>query len=128
MLVYMPIISTIDTAQRRVITECQGVLTLQDFIYYHQSVWILPEVFGFDEIFDASHCDASQLNYSDLLNLVANAIQLSNVLPQSKSAVIITPDEQPLYDFYLTARQSFSNNAPQIGAFYNRKDALAWLS
>ena len=124
----MPIISTIDTAQRRVIAECQGVLTLQDFIYYHQSVWIRPEVFGFDEIFDASDCDASQINYSDLLNLVASAIKLSNVLPQAKSAVIITPNEQPLYDFYLTARQSFSNNTPQISAFYNRKDALAWLS
>lgn len=124
----MPIDSSIDQDRRLIIAKCSGLLTLQDFIDYHRSVWCLPEVFGFNELFDARNADTSQLSYSDLLNLVASAIQLHNVLPQSKSAVLIQNDAQrQLYEFYLTARENFSNNSPQIAAFNNRDAALTWL-
>ncbi len=125
----MAINCTLDHNARRVNTACTEQVTLQDFFRYQTDVWSNPAITGYDELFDARFGDFSSMSYGDFLEVAKRAAHLPTLTADARLAVVVTGDLQDyLSKFYLSAKQTVSNNSRQINIFKTLQEAETWLS
>jgi len=124
----MPITSTPDHKTRIVNTICSGNITLHDIEHYQYTVWLEPSIYGYNELFDLTASDFSQVSFSDLITVAQNASKLYMLDPNSRFAFLTaTPHHQELAKFYITARSMTDSPSRDLKQFTSHDEALAWL-
>lgn len=125
----MPITSQVDEKRKLIRTQCTGVLTLDDFFLYKQSLWADREYYGFNELFDISQADFSRIEFADLLTLAKHSNSLITLDPDSKLAILVSSQKQTeLTEFYRNARGMLPNKSRIMKVFHSGAEALEWLT
>ena len=123
----MKIVSILDVDNRCVYTSCKGLITLEDFLSYHQTTWGKSELYGFNELFDAREGDFSGIYFSDLLTVAKQASGLITLAPDSRAAIVITPAQDELGQFYQAAKSLINTPTRETQLFFDIDAARDWL-
>ena len=125
----MPIVSTPDHELNIVYTICSSLMTLQDIEHYQYTTWLEPSIYGYNELFDFSDSDFSQISFSDLITIAQTASKLYMLDPDSRFAfVTYTSHHQSLADFYIAAKASIKGPSRDIKSFDDKQTAMDWLT
>lgn len=124
----MPVTSTPDHQLRIVFTVCSGTVSLEDIENYQHTVWLDPEIYGYNELFDLDDADFSQLDFSDLITIAQTASKLYTLDPNSRFAFLTkTSRHDELAGFYITAKSMTPGPTRELEKFTSREKALNWL-
>jgi len=125
----MPIKTLYDNESGLVQTTCSGKISYTDLSNYQKSVWLEPDVTGFNEIIDFSEADLSEISFSDLISLAENTPKVFALSLHSKLALITKTDHQKqLIEFYISVNTLAETPARSIKNFDSLNNALSWLS
>lgn len=124
----MTITSIPDHKNRILNTVCTGFITLHDIEHYQRTAWLDPAIYGYNELFDLTASDFSEVSFSDLLTVAKNASKLYILDPNSRFAFLTaTPHHEELAKFYITARSMTDGPSRDLKQFSSHTKALEWL-
>jgi len=124
----MAVTSTADHEGRIVFTLCTGTVTLQDIKAYQLTAWRDPSLYGYNELFDLTTSDFSNISFSDLIDIAQKASRLTMLDPNSRFAFLTaTTHHEELADFYISLKAMSDAASREIKKFSSREDALTWL-
>jgi len=125
----MPIVSTPDHDLKIVYTICSSLITLQDIEHYQYTTWLEPSIYGYNEFFDITDSDFSQISFSDLIAIAQTASKLYMLDPDSRFAILAhTQHQKSLADFYIAAKAAIKGPSRDIKSFDDKQKAMNWLS
>jgi len=125
----MPIVSTPDHDLNIVNTICNSLMTLQDIEHYQYTTWLEPSIYGYNELFDLTDSDFSQISFSDLITIAQTASKLYMLDPNSRFAFLVhNPHQQSLADFYIAAKAATKGPSRDIKSFEDKQKAMNWLT
>ena len=125
----MPVTSTPDHKLRIVLTICSGLVTLEEIEHYQNTTCLVPDVYGYNELFDFSDSDFSNISYSNLLTIAERASKAYTLDPDSRFAFLTsTQDHQRIADFYIAAKAITKGPSREIRSFTPLDLAMAWLT
>jgi hypothetical protein len=125
----MPIEYEIHHDRRLVIAEAKGILTDEDVFDYQRTVWLRPEVAGYDELVNMSDVERIALpspsRIEDLARLSANM----DAPDSAARFAIVAPDDYAfgLGRMYATYRELNPSNRKQVSVFRTLSEALKFL-
>ena len=124
----MPIQSTVEQANKTIVSRATGHITLKDLTDHLASVWVGPQNAGFSEIFDWTGVDRIDVSAAELRNLAGPANAFYDESSGSKLA-IIAPGRRGarMAQLYRNFREGRGGTAPDIQAFSDMASARAWL-
>ena len=124
----MPLRYQIDDEHRLVQTKGYGVLTDQEVFEYKQSVWSLPQVAGYDELFDVSGVDRVDFPSAERLRELARLSAAMDVRFPSRVAVVandlVTFEVARMYEIF---RKLDRRSTRDVSVFLKVEEAVAWL-
>ncbi|MDH5396263.1 MAG: hypothetical protein OEW97_08300 [Gammaproteobacteria bacterium] len=124
----MTIENIIDQDNKIILTLCSGVMVPEDFDIYVLRIWSDATYFEYNEIFDATHANWDDFDFSHLLAVAKKAAMNGYLNPNSKLAWVISEGKQKaLTEFYTAAKLSLPVNSREFKPFYNQADAMKWL-
>ena len=124
----MPVTSTADHDKETLFTVCTGLITLIDIKVYQNTVWRDPSIYGYNELFDLTESDFSNISFSDLIEIAQKASTL-NIDPGSRFAFLTaTQNHEELADFYISVKSMSDTPSREIKKFNSRTNALTWLT
>lgn len=124
----MTITSIPDHKNRILNTVCSGFITRHELEHYQHTAWLDPAIYGYNELFDLTESDFSDVSFSDLLTVAKNASKLSIHDPNSRFAFLTaTPHHEELAKFYITARSMIDSPSRDLKQFSSQTKALEWL-
>ena len=125
----MPVTSTPDHKLRIVLTICSGLVTLEEVEHYQKITWSVPGIYSYNELFDFSDSDISNISCGDLLTIAERASKAYTLDPDSRFAFLTsTQDHQRIADFYIAAKAITKGPSREIRSFTPLDLAMAWLT
>lgn len=124
----MPIDISINHNDHIVHATCHGEITLSDVQDYQQKVWGNGEVKGYQELFDASHCDVSGFSIADAMIVAEKDNEYDFGTGHTKKAIVISSEEHQQRAIIYTATRGLDSNNPRtIKTFYSESNAMDWI-
>ena len=125
----MPMQSTPDRTLRIVNTVCTGLMELENIEHYQTTVWLDPSIYGYNELFDFSDSDFSNIEFGDLIDIAKKASRLYVLNPKTKFAFLThTPQHNDVAEFYMAAKDMSNEPSREIKTFSSHSEAMAWLT
>ncbi len=125
----MPVTSTPDHSQRIVHTVCSDLVTLADIEEYQYTVWLEPDIYGYNELFDMVDSDFTQIEFGDLITVAQTESKLYMLDPMSRFAFLTaTSHHQQVADFYISAKALTKGPSRDLKSFTARQQAMSWLT
>lgn len=101
---------------------------MNDFHYYIYDFWANNEVLQYNEIFDTTAADWSNMSYSDLITISQKAGEVKAIDTDTKfSWVVNGSDVKELTDFYKSAKILQTEKSRILCAFNNYDEAMQWV-
>ncbi|MCK4708315.1 MAG: hypothetical protein KAU21_06845, partial [Gammaproteobacteria bacterium] len=124
----MPVIANPDHQLRIVHTICSGLLTIEEIEHYQKTTWLVPEIYGYNELFDLSDADISNLRTEHFIQMAENVAKLHMLDTNSRLALLICNKNQlPLAEFYLAAKTLLPVPTREAKIFESKDAAMNWL-
>jgi hypothetical protein len=124
----MPIQSTVEQANKTIVSRATGHITLQDLTDHFASVWVGPQNAGFSEIFDWTDVDHIDLSVAELRNFAGPANAFYDDSSPSKLAIITTGRRGTrMAQLYRNFREMRGGKDPEIQVFSDMASARVWL-
>ena len=125
----MPVKSTADHEQQIVYTECTGLISLEEINHYQNTVCLNPTNLGYNELFDLTDSNFSNISYSDLISIAQKDSRIYMLNPESRFAFLTsTSHHDELADFYISVKSMSDIPSRKIDKFICRMTAISWLT
>jgi len=124
----MPIRYQIDDVNRMVLTTGHGELTDQEVFEYKMSVWALPRVAGYDELFDVRDVKRLDVPTPDRLKELARLAASMDVKVPSKLAIVANDHvTTEIARVYKEMRKLDRRSTKKVSVFMTVEQAAQWL-
>lgn len=124
----MPIRYQIDDANRVVLTTGHGTLTDQEVFEYKMSVWALPRVAGYDELFDVREVQRLDVPTPERLKELAMLAASMDVKVPSKLAIVANDHvTSEIARVYKEMRKLDRRSTKKVSVFMTVEQAAQWL-
>ena len=125
----MPIKATPDHELKIMKTVCSKKISLEDIEHYQYTVWMEPSVYGYNELFDFSDSDYSDISFADLIHIAETASKLYMIDPKSRFAFLThNLQHQKIADFYIATKALIKAPSRTIKSFKSYDEAMQWLT
>ena len=124
----MPIRYQIDDTNRVVLTTGVGTLTDQEVFEYKMSVWSMPRVAGYDELFDVRAVQRLDVPTPERLKELARLAASMDVKVPSKLAIVANdPVTSEIARIYKEMRKLDRRSTKKVSVFMTVEQAAQWL-
>ena len=124
----MPVSARPDHQLRIVYTICSGLLTIDEIEHYQKTFWLKPEIYGYNELFDLSAADISNIRTEHLIKMAENVAKQYMLDTDSRLALLIGNKNQiPVAEFYLAAKLLLPVPTRDTKMFDSKDKAMKWL-
>jgi hypothetical protein len=124
----MPIRYQIDDVNRVVVTTGHGELTDQEVFEYKTSVWALPRVAGYDELFDVRDVKRLDVPAAERLKELARLSAAMDVKTPSKLAIVANDHvTTEIARIYKEMRKLDRRSTKKVSVFMTVEQAAQWL-
>jgi hypothetical protein len=124
----MPIRYQIDDVNRVVVTTGHGELTDQEVFEYKTSVWALPRVAGYDELFDVRDVKRLDVPPAERLKELARLSAAMDVKTPSKLAIVANDHvTTEIARIYKEMRKLDRRSTKKVSVFMTVEQAAQWL-
>ena len=124
----MPITSAPDHSKRLIRTVCSGHITLDEITHYQATAFLNPDIYGYNELFDMTDGDYSEIQFSDMINVADHATKLYMIDPNTRLAILAADTlQRQLADFYISTQSMTQGPSREIRRFDKLEEALDWL-
>jgi len=124
----MPIRYQIDDVNRIVLTTGVGTLTDQEVFEYKTSVWALPRVAGYDELFDVREVQRLDVPTAERLKELAQLAASMDVKAPSKLAIVANDHiTSEIARVYKEMRKLDRRSTKKVSVFMTVEQAAQWL-
>lgn len=127
----MPATHKIDTENGLIITTWEGEATTEEFIdilkKYQNDIQCLPELLGYNEVFDVRHSPSISFNIQGLIKIGRVASRTDHLFSNKKLAFVVDSNwAYRLVQMYRGYRNLGSGSKKIIGVYKNLEDAINW--
>ena len=125
----MPIKAHPDHELKIVHTVSSGKITYADFENFQMTVWLDPEIYGYNELYDFADSDYSGVEFGELIAIAQKASKQYMLDPNSRFAFLThTPQHERIAEFYLAAKSMITRPSRTLKSFSSYEDAMVWLT